>query len=241
MIKALDFLRGTDTLSLLLKLALSVLLGGIIGIEREIKHRPAGFRTHILICLGSAITTMTSIYLYVNLNLYTDISRLGASVIAGMGFVGAGAIIVTKNRKVKGLTTAAGFWVAAIIGLATGAGYYEGAIAATFLVVFAEIIFSKIEYKMLNSKRTATLTVDYNKAENLTTILTYLREIGANVIDIEVSKNKAIEGKENIALLNASIYLQLRRKNDIDKIINELSNMVGVVNVSDDLYLELKK
>lgn len=239
MLESLNFLRGTDVLSLAVKFALAVILGGIIGLERELKHRPAGFRTHILISIGSAMTTMTSIYLYVNLNLYTDISRLGASVIAGMGFVGAGAIIVTKNRKVKGLTTAAGFWVTAIIGLAVGAGYYEGAVSAAFLVVLAEVLFTNIEYRMLNSKQTATITVAYSKAENMTAILTYIRENGLSVIDIEVGKSKKDE--ETAALLNATFNLQLRKSTKIEKIIEDLNNITGVVSVRDDFYNELKK
>ncbi|MBR0466651.1 MAG: MgtC/SapB family protein [Clostridia bacterium] len=238
MIRALDFLRNTDTLSTIVKLVLSLVLGGIIGIEREIKHRPAGFRTHILISLGSAITTMTSIYMFVNLHLYTDISRLGASVIAGMGFVGAGAIIVTKNRKVKGLTTAAGFWVTAIIGLSVGAGYYEGAIAGTILVVLAEVLFSKIEYGMLNSKRNIVINVTYDKPECLSNLLSLLRERGVRIAEIEVTKNKK---HENDNLLNASLDLQLRKNADVEKLITELKNISGVVAISDELYTELKK
>ena len=89
---------------------LAVVCGGLIGLEREYKRRPAGFRTHILICLGAAMTTLTSQFLYLNLHYYTDMARLGAQVVAGIGFIGAGAIIVTRRRRVKGLTTAAGLW-----------------------------------------------------------------------------------------------------------------------------------
>ena len=110
---------------------LAVLCGGIIGIERAYKRRPAGFRTHILICIGAAITTLTSQYLYLNLHYFTDMARLGAQVVAGIGFIGAGTIIVTRQQRVKGLTTAAGLWTSAIIGLAFGGGFYEGGILAT--------------------------------------------------------------------------------------------------------------
>ena len=92
---------------------LAVVCGGIIGIEREFKRRPAGFRTHILICLGAAMTTLTSQYLYLCMGQYTDMARLGAQVVAGIGFIGAGTIIVTRRQRVKGLTTAAGLWAAA--------------------------------------------------------------------------------------------------------------------------------
>ena len=116
-----------------MRLACALICGGIIGIERSYKRRPAGFRTHILICIGAAITTLTSQYLYLNMHYFTDMARLGAQVVAGIGFIGAGTIIVTKRQSVKGLTTAAGLWTSAIIGLAFGGGFYEGGILATVL------------------------------------------------------------------------------------------------------------
>lgn len=91
--------------------------------KEPIKEGLRGFRTHILVCIAAAITTLTSQYLYVVMHYYTDMARLGAQVIAGMGFIGAGTIIVTRRNRVKGLTTAAGLWGAAIVGLAIGAGF----------------------------------------------------------------------------------------------------------------------
>ncbi|MDC7243708.1 MAG: MgtC/SapB family protein, partial [Sphaerochaetaceae bacterium] len=113
----MEYLRNFNLLSILVRLVLAMVFGGLIGLERETKRRPAGFRTHILICVGSALTTLTSQYLYLEMHMYTDLARLGAQVIAGMGFIGAGTIIITKRKDVKGLTTAAGLWTTAIIGL----------------------------------------------------------------------------------------------------------------------------
>ena len=118
-----DGLRDVTVLSITVRMVLAVICGGIIGIEREYKRRPAGFRTHILICLGATMTTLTSQFLYLNMHYYTDMARLGAQVVAGMGFIGAGTIIVTRHQRVKGLTTAAGLWTAAIVGLALGGGF----------------------------------------------------------------------------------------------------------------------
>ena len=127
MLSVFDGLRDVTTLSVFVRLACALICGGIIGIERSYKRRPAGFRTHILICIGAAITTLTSQYLYLNMHYFTDMARLGAQVVAGIGFIGAGTIIVTKRQRVKGLTTAAGLWTSAIIGLTFGGGFYEGA------------------------------------------------------------------------------------------------------------------
>ena len=107
---------------MLIRLVLAMLCGGVIGLERTYKRRPVGFRTHILICVGAALTTLTSEYLAVVMHYYLDITRMGAGVVAGVGFIGAGTIITTTRNRVQGLTTAAGFWVAAIIGLSLGAG-----------------------------------------------------------------------------------------------------------------------
>ena len=100
MLSVFDGLRDVTLLSVFARMLLAVLCGGLIGIEREYKRRPAGFRTHILICLGASMTTLTSQYLYLNMHYYTDMGRLGAQVIAGIGFIGAGTIIVTRRRRI---------------------------------------------------------------------------------------------------------------------------------------------
>ena len=97
------------------------------------------------------MTTLTSQYLYLCMGQYTDMARLGAQVVAGIGFIGAGTIIVTRRQRVKGLTTAAGLWAAAIIGLTLGGGFYEGGLFATALILIAELFFSRLEYRMLKN------------------------------------------------------------------------------------------
>ena len=138
MLHFFDNIRGTGFPALLLKFCISLILGGIIGIERSYKNRPAGFRTHILVTLGATVASLSGVYLCLDANLPADISRLGAAVVSGLGFLGAGTIIVTKNYTVKGLTTAAGLWTSGIIGLAVGLGYYEGAVIAAVLVLISE-------------------------------------------------------------------------------------------------------
>lgn len=229
MLEFLNSVRGTDTLAVIIKFSLAIILGGIIGIEREIKHRPAGFRTHILICLGAAITTLTSEFMFLNLGLYTDVARLGAQVIAGIGFIGAGAIIVTKRRRVKGLTTAAGFWVAAIIGLAVGAGYYEGAVVTTVLVMLAELIFSRIEYKMFDSSRDVNIYIEYSNPECLSDIITYYKNESIKVLDIEITKS-ATEDKRNPC---AIFSLQLNRKTNLETIISEVTKIKDVISIEE--------
>ena len=122
MLSIFNGVRDITMLSVTVRLCLAVLCGGMIGLERAFKRRPAGFRTHILICLGASLTTMTSQYLYLNMHYFTDMARLGAQVVAGIGFIGAGTIIVTRRQRLNSLTTAAGIWTRANVGLALGGG-----------------------------------------------------------------------------------------------------------------------
>lgn len=225
MLHSLDFLRDITTVSVLVRLFFAVLCGGFIGIEREHKRRPAGFRTHILVCLGSAMTTMTSQFLLTQLGLYNDISRLGAGVIAGMGFLGAGTIIVTKRRQVKGLTTAAGLWTCAIIGLAIGAGYFELGILATAVILLAEIFFSRFEYWVLVNSKNLNIYVEYNGSENLDNVIRMIKGYRIVIIDLEITKS----GNNSCAIFS----LQLPKKLSHDKIMTAISTSDGVVSVEE--------
>lgn len=225
MFDCLDFLRDISTLSVMVRLVLAVFCGGAIGIEREHKRRPAGFRTHILICLGAATTTMTSEFLFLDLHLYTDIGRLGAQVVAGIGFIGAGTIIVTKRRQVKGLTTAAGLWTCAIIGLAIGAGYYEAAVFSTLIILFAEIFFAKFEYWILVNSKNLNIYVEYNGNEYLDNIIKVIKGHRIVIIDLEITKS----GNNSCAIFQ----LQLPKKITHDKIMTELSTSEGIVSVEE--------
>ena len=225
MLDFFDYLRDVTTVSVLFRLFLAVVCGGIIGIEREHKRRPAGFRTHVLICLGASMTTLTSQYLFYNLNLYTDIGRLGAQVVAGIGFIGAGAIIVTKRRQVKGLTTAAGLWTCAIIGLAIGAGYYEAALISTLVILVAEVLFVKFEYWVLVNSRNLNIYVEYEDNENLDNIIRLIKGYRIVIIDLEITKS----GNNSCAIFQ----LQLPKKVSHDKIMTAISSAEGIVSVEE--------
>lgn len=191
MLDFLNFLRGDhlDILSVTLRLVAAMICGGCIGLERERKRRPAGFRTHILICLGAAMTTLTSQFLVLELHLFTDMARLGAQVIAGIGFIGAGTIIITKRRQVKGLTTAAGLWAAAIVGLCCGAGFIEGAILATLIILIAELVFAKLEYFIVSNARVINLYVEYTESSQLGTIVDTIKQKSVYIVDMEITKS----------------------------------------------------
>ena len=145
-------------LEVVLRLLVATFCGGAIGIERGKKNRPAGFRTYILVCVGASLTMILGEYLAVMYSLWSeqittllnsDIARFGAQVINGIGFLGAGTIIITGNQQVKGMTTAAGLWASACMGLAIGAGFYEGALVTFICSMLTVTILWRVEY-MLN-------------------------------------------------------------------------------------------
>lgn len=229
MLSLLDPLRELNFLSVAVRMLLAVICGGIIGVEREYKRRPAGFRTHILICLGAAMTTLTSQYLYLVLHYYTDMARLGAQVIAGVGFIGAGTIIVTRRQRVKGLTTAAGLWVAAIIGLTLGGGFYEGGILATLLILLAELFFSKLEYRMLDHAPEINLYMEYNGKSPLENVLKFYREHDLKLLDLVVTRNSDGEKVASCAIFT----LRLNRRCKTEWLLNQLHLIQGVVLVEE--------
>ena len=208
---------------------LAVVCGGLIGLEREYKRRPAGFRTHILICLGAAMTTLTSQFLYLNLHYYTDMARLGAQVVAGIGFIGAGAIIVTRRRRVKGLTTAAGLWAAAIVGLCLGGGFYEGGIFATALILAAEMFLSKLEYRMLDNAPEVNLYMEYSNKTCLDNVLRLFRDLNLKVLNMEITRSTETETHNACALFT----LRLNKRCRVEQLIPKMNATEGVVSVEE--------
>ena len=152
-----EFLNLFDRFGLatvILRLCVAACVGGLIGSERGKHGRPAGLRTHILICIGAAMTSLTSMYLSEALGYTSDVARISAQVISGIGFLGAGTIMIRNSSIITGLTTAAGMWATAAIGIALGYGFYSGAIVATVICIFSVTILSRLE-----RKRKSTLNI----------------------------------------------------------------------------------
>ena len=227
MLSYFDFLRDLTPLSIVIRLFLAMICGGLIGLEREAKRRPAGFRTHILICLGAATTTLTSQYLYLDMHYFTDIGRLGAQVIAGIGFIGAGAIIVNKRRQVKGLTTAAGLWACAIVGLSCGAGFYEGAVYTTALILVAEIFFFKLKYRMFKNSSEITLYLEYTIELSLNDVICRIRTYDVKVRDLEITMNPIENGRNGCTIL--TLYTNNRDK--FENMMQDIGGMSGVLTI----------
>ena len=141
--KIIQTLTELNSWSACFRIFLSLMLGGLIGLERGHHGRAAGLRTHVLVCLGSAMAAMVGLYTSLSLEFYSDPLRVGAQVISGIGFLGVGTIIIRERKQVTGLTTAAGLWTTASIGLAIGVGFYVAAVAsfAAVLITMEILIF----------------------------------------------------------------------------------------------------
>ena len=225
MLEILNPLRDISFATVALRMVLAVVCGGIIGAEREFKRRPAGFRTHIIICLGACMTTLTSQYMALVLGYFTDLARLGAQVIAGVGFIGAGTIIVTKRQRVKGLTTAAGLWCSAIIGLALGGGFYEGGVLTTLLIMLAELVFANWEYKLLNSAPEVNLYIEYQGKGTLEQVLKIIHECEIKLLDLEITRKATAEEKTTCAIF----ALRLSKKFSSNYILEQFSKVQGIL------------
>lgn len=176
-------------LSLVLRLVIACVLGGIIGYERESTHRPAGFRTHILVCVGSALVMVTSEFIFKQYRglANVDPARLGAQVISGIGFLGAGTII-REGFNVSGLTTAASLWAVSCVGIAVGIGFYGGAVVATMLIFMTLILLKKLERTFKKKNHYRTVYVQASNGHNqLGAIADLLGSRGIVIRNIEFS------------------------------------------------------
>lgn len=225
MFELFDSVRDVTFLSVCIRLLLTFFCGALIGLEREFKRRPAGFRTHILICVGAAITTMTGQYLFLSEGLYTDMARLGAQVIAGIGFIGAGTIIVTRRNQIKGLTTAAGLWTCAIVGLAIGAGFYEGGLIATALVLVSEIFFAQLEYAFMGRQPEINVYMEFRSRSVLEVLFEELKKKNVKVRNLEITRTK----EKGVTSSSAIFTLRFPRPVPPEEVLERIRSIDGIL------------
>ena len=207
---------------------LALLVGGCIGMERGYHGRAAGLRTHILVCVGACIAAMTGVYEVGVLGFTADPLRVGAQVISGIGFLGVGTIIVRNRSQVTGLTTAAGLWTAAIVGLCCGAGYFEGAVVTTVVIILAELVFARLEYFIVSNARAFNLYVEYCESGSLGSIVDAIKKKGGYIVDMEITKN-AKEGRNPCVIFS----LQTPRKVSHQALMTIIAKLDGVVSVEE--------
>ena len=227
MLSVFDSLRDLRFISILVRMLLALLCGSLIGIERSYKNRPAGFRTHILLCCGAAVASMTGIYLYLYAYLPVDISRIGAQVVSGIGFIGAGTIIVTGEKSIKGLTTAAGLWATGIIGLAIGGGHNEGAVIATVMVLITQTLAPHLEQSIKYSPD-FSICVFYRLKPSLDDVLRYCKDEKFIIRNLQVTSDSG-----DTPTYSAVVTLRPRRSVDRERFFEHIRDMEGILELNE--------
>ncbi len=222
-----ELLKDVNIVSVTVRLLLSLLCGGILGIERGRKKRPAGFRTHMLVCMGSALVMITSQYIS---QVYgqTDLTRMGAQVVSGIGFLGAGTIMVTGRNQVKGLTTAAGLWAVACLGLAIGIGFYSGAIISCILILFVMTILHKLDAYMVSKSKLIDLFIEFSTLSGLATLISVAKNNNMRVSDIEITKSNGADS--GVVVLLSVKTAEVRNH---EEVIHLLSSIEGVKHIEE--------
>ena len=215
-------LREVTYLAVALRIFAAVIIGGALGLERGMKNRPAGLRTYMLVCVGACIVMLTNQYIFQTFGA-GDPVRMGAQVVSGIGFLGAGTIIVTRRNQIKGLTTAAGLWSAAGVGLALGVGFYEAAIVGTAAVFFVMTLLQKMDNKLHRRSRQLEAYIELSSI-SLGDFLRTMRES-----DIEISDVQRESGEEESSGVRAYVAtVKGKKRQNHQELMEKILSIPGV-------------
>ena len=209
MASVLSYLRELNIVTMMLRILLAVLCGGLIGLERERKNRPAGFRTYMLTALGAT----------------QDVSRFGAEAAKGIGFLGAGTIIITARQQVKGLTTAAGLWASACLGLAIGAGFYSCAFICIAYMTACMYLLPPLEQRLTRRAHHINISLEIERMEHLGAIVAHLHDENIRIFDFAVNRN----GTGPLASFLCQFSAILPERRDHPELLAELLALEGVI------------
>lgn len=218
----LEYLNEFNGVSIFLRLILAAFYGGIIGLERRIKRRAAGVRTFALVCVGAALAMLTNEYLILNYEV-GDPGRMAAQVISGIGFLGAGTIILTGKQHVKGLTTAASLWATASVGIAIGCGFYVGAFIGFFVIFASIVLLHRLEEKVSLNSIYIELYIELEDSKSVENFIKYIKN---NDFLINSFEKRHYMGGNRISV---STEINLRKKMRHGEIVAEINMIEGVV------------
>jgi len=216
-------LRELTYLAVLLRMLSAIIMGGLIGMERGMNRHSAGLRTYMLVCMGSCLIMMTNQYVCQVMGSGDPI-RMGAQVVSGIGFLGAGTIMVTRRNQIKGLTTAAGLWAAAGVGLAVGIGFYEAALAGTLGIVTILTFLHRWDDRMQQYGKVMSVYVELSKNAKLSHFLRDLRAMNIAFSDIEMEQSGTEEEVRSMVMT-----LKTKKRKDHKKLLSQIRNMDGIV------------
>ncbi len=210
-------------LAIVVRILAAVILGGIIGLERGLKNRPAGLRTYMLVCVGSCLIMLTNQYIYQMYNV-GDPVRMGAQVVSGIGFLGAGTIVVTRRNQIKGLTTAAGLWAAAAVGLAVGIGLYEAAILGGATIFLVLSIIHRWDNNMRMHSKVVEAYVELNSKISLGDFMRKIKEMDLEIDSIRTEYESTFEEGKHAYI----VVLKSKQKRNHDLLFQSLRDIDGV-------------
>lgn len=198
----LSYLREFNFASVVARMVLAMLFGGMLGLNRAKKRRAAGFRTYMLVCMGATLAMLLGQYetdllmrhwgdLAEATGNRVDVVRFGAQVINGIGFLGAGTVIVTGRQEVKGLTTAAGLWGSACAGLAIGAGFYECALVALVLMWMTVKVLPEVEDAIIERARNMNIYVEFSSMNAIGEIISTFKSMDVHIFDVDINRGSA--------------------------------------------------
>lgn len=240
MLACFDYLRELNTASMVLRLLMAMLFGGLVGLNRQRKHRPAGFRTHMLVCMGAALTMLLSQYEYLMLETVwatqaaavgnkVDVARFGAQVINGIGFLGAGTIIVTSRQKVQGLTTAAGLWASACMGLAIGAGFYECVLLVFIIIMAVFRTLPFVENLLMERARNMNIYVEFQSVLDVSPLIGRIKSCDVHIYEVELQR----DGIEKGGHPSAVFTIRLNRSMSHAQVLAVISDSPNIYTVEE--------
>ena len=215
--------RELTVTEIILRVLISVAIGGLIGLERGMKNRPAGLRTYMLVCVGACVVMLTNQYTY-QVYQVGDPVRMGAQVISGIGFLGAGTIIVTSRNQIKGLTTAAGLWTAGGIGLAIGIGLSEVAIAASAAVFIILTVLHQLDFRVRKKAHILEAYVELDQQTHLGNFLKEARDRGLEPSNVQLDHEDVVSGKQ----LSFIVTIKGKKSQNQDAMFTQLRKLEGV-------------
>ena len=222
---AFGVLPNLTPLAVAVRIFVAVIIGGLLGLERGLKNRPAGMRTYMLVCTGACIIMLTNQYIFQTTNT-GDPTRLAAQIVSGIGFLGAGTIIVTRRSQIKGLTTAAGLWSSAGIGIALGIGFYEAALVGTVAIFAVMTLLQKLDNKMHRKTKNLEVYIEIDRNLSLSNLMQALRDKEFDVQDVQRESGLEADADGNRAYI---MQLKLKKRVHHLEIVDEIRTLDHVV------------
>lgn len=220
-------LHEVNLFSTFLRLMLAAVFGGVVGMERGRRRRAAGLRTHMLVSIGAALVMLTNQYITAGV-AGADPTRLGAQVISGIGFLGVGTIIVDRQQQVRGLTTAAGLWACACMGLALGSGFYSGALIAFLFILGTIVTLNRLERYIINKTKMLDIYAEFETHADINQVIDAITTRGIQVVQVEIVCPYEQKEKDDLRAA-ANLVLRLEKGQYQDRILRELNRLDGVI------------